>query len=303
MIENLSYPKISIITPSYNQAQFLEQTIVSVLEQNYPNLEYIIIDGGSTDGSVDIIKKYEDRITYWVSEPDKGMYHALQKGFERTTGQIMGWLNSDDMLHRNSLFTLAEIFSLEGVKWVQGMQTVYDERGRTVLVSPLKLWSKYRFWLSDDYQWIQQESTYWHRDLWEKSGSHISQDYKYAGDMELWNRFFKYEKLYSMNALIGGFRKRTAGQLSRDFAQDYVIEAETILKENVFNISEQQILSEIKLNKNKLLKLNRWRALNLLSKILGLNQKIGKRLEELYDYPHRIVYDYENAKQTFLKCK
>jgi glycosyltransferase involved in cell wall biosynthesis len=302
MTDNKNYPKISIITPSYNQAPFLEQTIVSVLEQNYPDLEYIIMDGGSTDGSIDIIKKYEDRITYWESKPDKGLYYALQKGFERTTGQIMGWLNSDDMLHRNSLFTLAEIFSLEGVKWVQGMQTVYDERGRTVMLQPPKLWSKYKFWLGDDYQWIQQESTYWHRDLWEKAGSRISQDYKYAGDMELWNRFFKYERLYSLNTIIGGFRKRTTNQLSTDFLQDYVKEAETILKSNVFSVSEQQILSEIKLNKDKLLKLNRWKALKMLSKIVGLNQKIGKRLEELYDYPQRIIYDYESVEQTFLKC-
>ena len=85
----MNYPKISIITPSYNQAKYLEQTMLSILDQNYPNLEYIVIDGGSTDGSIDIIKKYEDRLTYWVSEPDNGLYHALQKGFEKTTGEIV----------------------------------------------------------------------------------------------------------------------------------------------------------------------------------------------------------------------
>ena len=94
---DLEYPKISIITPSFNQAQFLERTILSVLNQNYPNLEYIIIDGGSTDGSLEIIRKYEKYLAYWISEPDQGQSHALNKGFEVATGDILGWLNADDL--------------------------------------------------------------------------------------------------------------------------------------------------------------------------------------------------------------
>jgi len=97
MPDGSPWPKISIVTPSYNQGDFLEETIQSVIRQNYPNLEYIIIDGGSSDGSVEIIKKYEECLTYWISEPDLGVYDALNKGLERSTGEIIGFINSDDV--------------------------------------------------------------------------------------------------------------------------------------------------------------------------------------------------------------
>jgi len=101
------WPKISIVTPSYNHGEFIEETIRSVLLQNYPNLEYIIIDGGSTDNTVEIIKKYEEWIDYWVSEPDKGQSDAINKGFERATGVFGNWINSDDLLMKNALRKLA----------------------------------------------------------------------------------------------------------------------------------------------------------------------------------------------------
>ena len=105
-----NYPKFTIVTPNYNGDKFLEQTILSVINQNYPNLEYIIIDGGSNDSSIEIIKKYENYLTYWISEPDNGMYEAIQKGFDKSTGEIMAWVNSDDMSHNNSFFTVHKQF-------------------------------------------------------------------------------------------------------------------------------------------------------------------------------------------------
>jgi len=106
----LHYPKISIVTPSYNQGEFIEQTILSVINQNYPNLEYIIIDGGSSDQTVDIIKKYEKYISYWESVPDKGQTDAINKGFSKCTGEIFNWINSDDYYEPNVFFTIAECF-------------------------------------------------------------------------------------------------------------------------------------------------------------------------------------------------
>ncbi|WP_017260219.1 glycosyltransferase family 2 protein [Pedobacter arcticus] len=101
-------PKISIITPSFNQADYLEETILSIINQGYPNLEYIIIDGGSTDGSVEIIKKHQQHLKYWVSEPDKGQADAINKGLKHCTGDIFNWINSDDYLEPDSLFLIAK---------------------------------------------------------------------------------------------------------------------------------------------------------------------------------------------------
>lgn len=104
----MTYPKISIVTPSFNQAVYLEETILSILNQNYPNLEYIIIDGGSSDGSLEIIKKYEYALKYWVSEPDQGQVDAINKGLKYCTGDIFNWINSDDYLEPKALYEIAK---------------------------------------------------------------------------------------------------------------------------------------------------------------------------------------------------
>lgn len=106
----MRYPRISIVTPSFNQGKYIEQTIQSVINQNYPNLEYIIIDGGSTDDTVDVIKKYEHKLAYWVSENDQGQTDAINKGFSKCTGDIFNWINSDDHYEPGTLLKLGELF-------------------------------------------------------------------------------------------------------------------------------------------------------------------------------------------------
>lgn len=289
----MNYPKISIITPSFNQAEYLEQTILSVIDQNYPNLEYIIIDGGSTDGSVEIIKKYESKLSYWISEKDNGLYEALNKGFQKSTGEIMGWLNSDDMLHKKALFSIAEILSLNSVEWIQGQETHFDERGRTVEIAAKKRWSKYRYFMKD-YKWIQQESTFWSRALWNKAGGYISTRFKYAGDLELWNRFFKHEKLFTSSCLIGGFRYRTKDQLTVEGLDKYFIEAESILNENKLSNSELNVIKKIRTISNYLEYFNR---INWFF-IPYLISNLQKKRERLYDFPPEIYFSRE--KQSFL---
>lgn len=204
----------------------MEETILSVLNQNYPNLEYIIIDGGSTDGTVDIIKRYEDRLAYWISEPDNGMYDALQKGFDRSTGEIMGWLNADDMYFKGALHHIANIFlNHVQINWLTGSNTHIDEDGDVLLNIPSRKLNKYQF-LTGDYMWIAQESTLWRRGLWEKAGSHLRTDLTAAGDFELWLRFIQIDTLYYVRNCIGMFRHRE-GQISGELDK-YIEEVNSI---------------------------------------------------------------------------
>ena len=250
MISNKTdWPKISIVTPSFNQSRYLEETILSVVSQNYPNLEYIIIDGGSTDNSIDIIKKYENHLAYWISEPDNGMYGAIQKGFEQSTGEIMAWINSDDMYHRNSLFTVAEIFSsFPLINWIVGAITYYDEDGKTVSSGQSRFFSRFDFY-NYDYKWIQQESVFWRRSLWEKTGSTLDTSLRLAGDFDLWVRFFQHDKLYVTHALIGGFRFRHKNQKTIDQMEEYIKEIDFILKNNLLTSKDKRLLKEYKMLK------------------------------------------------------
>lgn len=209
-------PKISIVTPSFNQAQFLEQTLDSVLSQGYPNLEYIVVDGGSTDGSVEIIKKHAKYLTWWVSEPDAGQYDAINKGFAKSTGEIMAWLNSDDVYMPHALSVAAEIFSqLSHVAWLTTKyQLVLDRAGKTVMCHDVPGFTQAGFIRGEhivrgQWQgigWIQQESTFWRRELWQKTGAGLSTKYKLASDFELWSRFFNHEALYAVKAPLAAWR-------------------------------------------------------------------------------------------------
>ena len=223
------YPKISIVTPVYNRHEYLEETILSVINQNYPNLEYIIIDGGSNDGTVDIIKKFESKLAYWISEPDGGMYFALQKGFVKATGEILAWINSDDKYIDKSLFAVAQIFSdLSEIEWIMGMPTLLNEEGICVKISQGRRWSESRFY-AGDFRWIQQDSVFWKRSLWDRTGRVLDTSYKYAGDFELWCRFFQSTQLFTVSSSFSGFRSH-GDQISIQYLKEYESETTEIIQ-------------------------------------------------------------------------
>jgi len=178
-------PKISIVTPSFNQGDYLEETLTSVLEQNYPNLQYIVIDGGSVDQSVEIIKKYAHRLDYWVSEPDKGQADAINKGFAHCDGDIMGWLNSDDLLLPNALDHIGQYFlDHPQAAVVCGFRRFAigqrRTRGHWVHLKP-------DYFSLQRHCYIAQETTYWRRSVWEAVGE-LDCTFQFTLDYDLWQR-------------------------------------------------------------------------------------------------------------------
>lgn len=252
-------PRISIVTPSFNQGEFLEECIDSILCQNYPDLEYIIIDGGSKDNSVEIIRKYEKHLAYWVSEPDKGQSHALNKGFAKATGEVMAYINSDDKYFPWAFKTVGGLFrDFPEVDWLTSTcYLCWNAEG-----DPIPGWYFPGVMRSDFFEgrtlgnsndflgWIQQESTFWRKSLWEKTGSHITETLHYAMDFEMWARFYEHAYLYSVAMPLGGYRFQ-AKQKTASGIGKYYEEAAGILAEH-----RKRGKTEIKDHLQKTLKYN-----------------------------------------------
>jgi glycosyltransferase involved in cell wall biosynthesis len=252
------HPKISIITPSYNQGQYLEAAIRSVINQNYPNLEYIIIDGGSSDNSVEIIKKYEDHLAYWVSEKDAGQYDAINKGFAKSTGEIMCWLNSDDMFCPWAFHVAATVFrQCPDIEWLTSSRPVtWSHDDLCIAAGAIDGFSKKTFYAGrnlkrDHYYrfYIQQESTFWRRTLWLRSGGSLDPAIDYAGDFDLWARFWESAKLVCINSPLGGWRHHGDQKVFNDYAR-YVQQASATLQRyahrtpSPFSVRMRSVLSE-----------------------------------------------------------
>lgn len=202
---NFNLPRISITTPSYNHSKYLETTIKSVLGQNYPNLEYFVIDGGSNDGTQEIIQKYSDKITFWTSEKDEGQSDAIRKGFSMSSGEILGWINSDDAYFPNALTRIGLFFHEHpeadlvtgGIAFTNENGNVYKcyDRPNT------KLWFAKRGLLS-----FAQQATFFRKEIYDRVGG-IRSDFHYKMDTELvLNIMFNGGAFYSLRGLYGFWR-------------------------------------------------------------------------------------------------
>ena len=221
---DVAFPLVSIITPTYNSEEYLEQNIQSIMNQNYENIEHIIVDGGSTDGTIKIIEKFEaDYDLKWISEPDNGMYDAIEKGFDMASGNIYAWLNSDDMYLPWAVDIAVEHLTEDGVEWITGHPAHWNEDGVLHYVNPLRpyfrrKWIKKGWYHGGALGWMQQESMFWTDELWNKKGG-FPDDAKLAGDYYLWMKFAEMSDLKQVGTVISGFREHD-DQLTSDM-HDY----------------------------------------------------------------------------------
>ncbi len=228
------YPKITIITPTLNQGQYIEETIQSIVTQNYPNLEYIIIDGCSSDNTLEIIKKYENYITFWISEKDNGQSQAINKGIKKSTGEIINWINSDDILITNSLFLIAEQFAKEAeTQCVIGNYLIIDDTNTSqrftqkVINQSLEKTSEYTI--------IKQPSTFYRKSAIEKMGL-LNEQLHYTMDFEWWLKYLALFDIYNVTEIennIAGFRVHNNSKTFL-FIERFEKEIDTIYR-NIYN--------------------------------------------------------------------
>jgi glycosyltransferase involved in cell wall biosynthesis len=215
-------PSISIVTPSFNQAEFIERTLDSVLSQSYPNLEYIVVDGGSTDGSVEIIRKYEKHLAWWVSEPDRGQAHAINKGLMRATGDWVGWQNSDDVYLPGALKLAAQTMSRQPARGVvAGGLHMIDSSGRLLrelrYVTPT--WRSMRA----EGMVIANQSSWWRRELHQAVGL-LDESLACSFDYDWFLRLLRHAKAAYIDRALGGLRMHAATKtvtLAAQHAREY----------------------------------------------------------------------------------
>lgn len=212
--------KISVITAVYNGEEYIEQCLKSVMNQTYKNYEHIVMDGGSTDKTVEIVKKYEKLYNVKVySQKDNGMYDAIVNGFNKATGKIFCWLNSDDMFFPWAFEVMNQVFSKTDAQWCMGYPSYWFENEINrcqYRISAYMQWAiKKGYHDGRILPFIQQESCFWTRELWEKAEGTFIRDYQNAGDFQLWRRFACYEPLYKVNSVVAGFRSHI-GQKSEN---------------------------------------------------------------------------------------
>ena len=198
-------PRITIVTPSYQQGRFLDRTIYSVVSQRYPALEYVVQDGGSSDQTLEVLRRFDPFLTRWASEADGGQADAINRGFQQTTGDLMAWLNSDDMLLPGSLAYVARFFvEHPGVDVVYGHRLMIDENDGQIGAWTLPRHDDLALTLAD---YVPQETLFWRRSVWEAAGGRVDPSFEYALDWDLLLRFRDVGgKMVRLPRYLGAFR-------------------------------------------------------------------------------------------------
>ena len=207
----MNFPKISVVVPSYNQGQYLEETILSIINQQYPNLEVFVVDGGSKDNSVNIIKKYEQHLTWWVSEKDNGQSDAINKGFARMTGEIVTWLCSDDLFTEGTLKRVAEIFSElpDNVGLIYGGATLFGDKMKSKETWGYKDVGVERYIAG---QAFPQPSAFFKRKYLQEAGNWVREDLHLGMDFDLFARLGCVCKFHSVNETFSLYRLHNASK-------------------------------------------------------------------------------------------
>ena len=222
------------MTACKNAAEFIDNTLQSVLNQNYPDLEYIVVDGGSTDGTQQIIEPYLDRLAYYVSEPDGGQYEAIQRGLARATGDVMCWLNADDIFMPWTLSVVGEIFKVNSdVNWITGLPTFINRGGQITSIYG-SIGSYPQTFIANGWfnrnlgGFLQQENMFWRSNLWEMVGG-FNPDLCLAADYALWTNFALHSELVPVSVPLSAFRKLPGEQRSSIAANEYGAEVALVM--------------------------------------------------------------------------
>jgi glycosyltransferase involved in cell wall biosynthesis len=274
------WPRISVITPTLNQAPFIEETITSVLSQDYPDLEYLVIDGGSTDGTLDILKKYAGKLAYWTSEPDRGQAHAINKGLERATGRIAAYLNSDDLYLPGALRHVAEIYRKKRFDVFVG--TRQRRRGGFRLRDRLRVLRRpfvFPFVVIENSRYeIPQECVFWNR---ARYGSlRFNEKYHFCLDVDWFCRIYPGARVVHSSREIGAFRRHPEGKTER---------LETLSREEIQRIVEG-LKARVRLLSDRDVRVQRlYRAYYLSTALAILSRFLLLRRDPVFEYCHPVL--------------
>lgn len=274
-------PRITLVTPSYNQSIFLRETIDSVLNQAYPNLEYIIVDGGSTDHSLDIIREYQDRIAWWVSEKDSGQSEAINKGFVRGTGELLGWINSDDILLPGCLHEIANCYLKKNKPDLIHANCIYiDQRGTVTRFVPVP--KQTRFFLNHGVWFAPSQTSFFKKTLLREVG-YLDLRYHLAMDLDIWLRMLNAgAKVAYIPKYLGAYRFHPTSKTVKSIRSQPSKTKENLETRNIFDNALRGSTENSRWRWRMVWRLYQAINFNYLQSLIGFLRFRGKNWKEVF---------------------